>query len=158
MLSSKYNLLTLEGLQPSGTYLDQLPKDLVWYMLGYTGPKDGYVVMKKPYFNRGPLTIEKCTTLATKQELEEHYISQVYYGPQFMVEKVKFIFIDGKQYAAVPIKGKIDGFTPPKTKKNKNSSSKKTASHRCVGRNVNGSRCKHKTTNTDKLCKTHIVN
>jgi hypothetical protein len=147
MLHSNYNLLTLQDLPPSDTYFDKLPKDLIWYMLGYTGPQDGYIVMKKPYFNRGPLEIVKATTLYTKEELLNKYMSVNYYGPQFLVEKVKYVFIDGKQYAAVPIKCRIDGFTPPDDDK----------SHlkRCIGKTLSGKRCKRKTHDSNNLCVTH---
>jgi hypothetical protein len=151
MLHSDYNLLTLKDLPPSGTYFDKLPKDLIWYMLGYTGPKDGYVVMKKPYFNRGPLTIVKATTLHTKTELKNKYISPMYYGPQFLIESVKYIFIDGKQYAAVPIAGKIDGFTPQDT----NNSKRKDGKYRCIGHTTLKKRCKNVTSNLEKLCSKH---
>jgi hypothetical protein len=109
MLHSDYNILTLKDLPPSGTYLDKLPKDLVWYMLGYTGPKDGYIVMKRSFFNRAPPEIIKATVLHSKAELKNKYTSTDY-GPQtqFIIEPVKYIFIDGKQYAAVPIEGRGD--------------------------------------------------
>jgi hypothetical protein len=146
MLHADYNLLTLKNLVPGGTYLDKLPKDLVWYMLGYTGPKDGYIVMKKPSFGRGSLQIVKATTVHTQAELRNKYMS-IDYGPQIIIESVKYIFIDGKQYAAVPIKGRIDGFTPPKTSK--------TGLNRCIAQTTLNRRCKQKTQNIDMRCSKH---
>ena len=151
MLHSNYNLLTLRGLESSDTYLDKLPKDLVWYLLGYTGPKDGFIVMKKAYFNNGPLEFVKATTVQSEVELKKQFTTPMYYGPQYIIESVKFIFIDGKQYAAVPIKKKIDGFTPPSA----DNKHKKRKRYRCTGLTANNRRCKNKIPVKGEHCKIH---
>ena len=148
MLHSQYNLLTLKGLEPSKTYLDKLPKDLVWYMLGYTGPQDGYVVIKKRSYGRGDIKLVKATTVHTFKELNERYSGTLHYGPHYLCEKVKFIYIDGKQYAAVPIRRKIEGFTL-------NNKPKKIKSRRCKGRTTTDMRCKRRTYNSNIYCTTH---
>ena len=161
MLSAQYNLLTLKGLEPSNTYLDMLPTDLVWYMLGYTGPQDGHVVLKSTrslYGVARDIKIVKATTLASEESLNKKYVNNqgnqafnLYYNrTNYDVVPVKFIFIDGKQYAAIPIKNKIEGYTPAK-----DSGYVKVNSWRCLGRNSSGSRCKKKTKNATKLCPVH---
>jgi hypothetical protein len=147
MLHSNYNLLTLKGLSPSKTYFDKLPKDLVWYLLGYTGPKEGYVVIRQhPLHYNKTSEIVKATTVHNLQELKDYYYEPYQYNTRYKYAKVKFIFIDGKQYAAVPINKKIEGFTPKKTKEK---------IQRCQGETVNGKRCRHKTKNKQGLCYLH---
>ena len=149
-------MLTLKGLEPSHTYLDKLPKDLVWYMLGYTGPQDGYMVLKttRNWIGQRKYTeLIRATTIDSLAELQSDYSNNHYnhYGPQYEIAKVKFIFIDGKQYAAVPVRKKIYGYTPPKSKRQV----LKVPQWRCAGRTTKGRRCKNKTKNATKLCPVH---
>lgn len=154
MLSAQYSLLTLKGLEPSKTYFDMLPKDLVWYMSGYTGPQDGYIVFKSRrtyYGDSRDFEIVKATTLRSEESLNQEYVDDnqnLFNTTRYKVVPVKFVFIDGKQYAAVPIRNKIRGFTPKTTQV-------KVKSWRCVGRNTSGNRCKRKTKNATKLCPVH---
>lgn len=160
MLSSDYNTLTLKGLEPSGTYFDKLPKDLVWYMLGYTGPQNGYLVLKAKYSFYGGTRdheIVKATTLASREKLRQLYpenagVNIYHQTVRHEIVPVKFVFIDGKQYAAIPVKKKIEGFTPPK---NAGDASKDAKRWRCTGYNKSGKRCRKKTKNATEMCSVH---
>jgi len=150
-MRSDYNLLSLQDLPATNTYFDMLPKDVLWYIHGLTKPQDGHVVLRAPFISTAQgVELVSATTLQPRSALEGMYPTRPIYGPRYFVEKVKFLFIDGTQYAAVPIRKKIEGFTP-KTIPN--------SQKRCSAVTLKNKRCKKKgTTNQlgDKFyCTSH---
>ena len=154
MLRSDYNLLSIHNVPASYTYFDMLPKDVLWFIHGLTKPQDGYVVLCKPFISTvNGVEFVKGTTLHSRETLEALFPMTTVYGPRYFVEKVKFLFIDGQQYAAIPIHKKIDGFTPETPFQ---------YGQRCTAKTLTGKRCKRKiinnviaTSENNVYCATH---
>ena len=141
----------------SGLCLDVLPKDVLCYMRGYTGPDVCMVVINSEYAvgNHLSRTIKISGAWINKSE---EYVRASARRKDILVynsgvQSGKLIYIDGSPHVALPmLKSRIYGV---KKRKRKRKSVLIKKSVRCKGRTKSNKRCKHRVNNDIGLCSVH---
>lgn len=144
------------GLKGTGTFLDQLPKDVIQYLYHYTGPMDCYYLTNFAYDASGTrrLPVFHAWVNKTQQQASQEASNKGFMGLQ--ISPAQVFFMEGKPYLIQQIdKRHLYGMPqPPKAKKAKIESTGTTT--RCIGKTKSGKRCKTRTSNlVSQKCPTH---
>lgn len=151
----------VEDVSKTGTLLDEMPKDLLSYLRGYTGPQSCVAVLNNQYIGGGGgMGYDKATIVSgvwinkDKDQVGDEARKKGQLRFNTTIETSKLVFLDGSPYVLLPVaKNNIYG-----VKKRRRKKQDKPRSVRCRGRKVDGKRCKNrvkKGDNSPEFCQIH---
>lgn len=124
----------------SGTYIDYLPKDVIQYLQGYTGPVECYYVVESRGTDEDDNEVDYCAWVNTSYQEVRRGLR----NSSVCVFDGDIVFVDGKPHLLHPLK-KLYGLKKSKM-----------CSKRCSGKNQSGRRCRNRVS-SKSLCFIHDV-